>query len=411
MMMGHNRRDGVEAMREDLAQLRQIGAVGSGVTRVAGTPKDVEARAWLSRRYAGIGLDPLADKVGNVMGVDRRHDRAILVGSHSDTVPNGGWLDGALGVIYGLAAAASIDDAPLGIDAVSFADEEGTTAPVMGSRHFFGAPCSDAEYDATIAAFDASNAELGRPFGTLSRLPDLTRYRCFFEAHIEQGPVLETLGKTVGVVTAIAGIRRFRIRLGGRADHAGTAPMDMRRDAGRALLHFLCDAETIFARHRSGNTVWNIGQIAFAPGAANVVPDAAEAVIEFRDVDVGLLDTIEHALRALLDRMPWQDVVGCAGLERAIEQTAFLDPIAMDPRIVETIVEASEALGISYHLMPSGAGHDAMIAARYLPTGMMFVPSIGGRSHHPDEDTRLQDIEAGFMVFRETVRRLTEKMK
>lgn len=410
-MIRHNRPKGMEIMRNDLDALRQIGAAGAGVNRVAGSAKDVEARAWLLRRYADIGLEPRLDRVGNVMGIDGSHEAAILVGSHSDTVPNGGWLDGALGVIYGLAAAASIEDAVLGIDTVSFADEEGTTAaPLMGSRYFFGAPYTDKEYNATATAFEAHSAELGRPFTTISGPPDLSRYRCFFEAHIEQGPVLEKLRKTIGIVTAIAGIRRLQIRLHGRADHAGTAPMSMRQDAGRGLLHFLAGANALFDEHSSEHTVWNIGQIAFMPGAANVVPDVAEAVIEFRDVENRLLDDIEQALHQLFATEPWRNISSCNGLVAEMTRTAFLDPIAMDERIIEATIESCEALGISYHLMPSGAGHDAMVAARHLPTGMMFVPSIGGRSHHPNEDTHTDDLEAGFLVFRETVRRLTHKM-
>lgn len=407
-MTEQNKEKGLQVMRDDLAALRKIGARGLGVNRVAGTVEDLEARVWLAHRYSDIGLEPRIDQVGNVLGMDPRHERAILVGSHTDTVPNGGWLDGALGVIYGLASAASIDHARLGIDAISFADEEGTTAPVIGSRYFFGASYSEEEYRATVQAFEASNDKLGRPFSDLAGSPDLSRYRCFLEAHIEQGPVLEALGKKVGVVTAIAGIRRLQVCLKGRADHAGTAPMDLRKDAGRGLLCFLAAASQIFEERSTPSTVWNIGQIQFSPGAANVVPERAEAVIEFRDVEVGVLEGIEQALRELLAAEPWQSVPGCNRLAASVSRTAFLDPIPMDSRIVQTIVDSCKDLGIPWHLMPSGAGHDAMIAARYLPTGLIFVPSIGGRSHHPDENTADRDLDAGFLVFRETVKRLTD---
>jgi N-carbamoyl-L-amino-acid hydrolase len=326
------------------------------------------------------------DRYGTLLG-SCSAVRPLLMGSHTDTVPRGGWLDGALGVICALEVARTLGG---GVDVVSFQDEEGTFLPCLGSRTFAG--------DIAQAEIDAARARDGRTLSTALTETGLHgaplqaepgHYRGFLELHIEQGPVLETTGHHVGIVTGIVGYRRWRIRAEGRADHAGTTPMALRQDAGAALLRFAADvAAQLVSVGGGAATVWNIGWIAFSPGASNVVPAAAELSLEFRDLDESVLARVEGWLRNRIaaDRM-------LSG-----EETARFEPTPMDTALMSALEAASAAGGARALRMPSGAGHDAMILARSLPAAMLFVPSIGGRSHDPAEDTAETDIVRGCQI-------------
>src|SRR4051812_16744705 len=297
-----------DRLLSDLRELATIGKYETGVDRVAFSEPDIAARRWLVRKLRAAGLDAALDRVGNVLGRAPNATTAVLIGSHTDTVPKGGWLDGALGVIYGLEIARSAIEGgkhAVGVDVVSFQDEEGTFLPFLGSRSF----CAD-RLDAEIAA---ARARDGRALpdalatvaqeATLLRL-DPARHRCYLEAHIEQGPRLETGGRRIGVVTGIVGIRRFRVRAQGRADHAGTTPMAVRSDAGATLIALAAWIVEEFPRLAGPDTVWNIGAIAFCPGAANVVPAEAELTLEFRDLNADVLDRLEARLLARVAEAP-----------------------------------------------------------------------------------------------------------
>ena len=250
------------------------------------------------------GLDARIDGIGNVFGQSRGVERALLIGSHTDTVPRGGWLDGALGVIYGLeiarARSESGEPGPLGVDVISFADEESAYLGMAGSRAFCGY-LSDAEIEAARheegrslreALVEAGYAD--RPFVRLA--PD--RHLAYLEAHIEQGPRLEAEGRRIGVVTGIVGIRRIRVTFSGRADHAGTTPMHLRKDAGVALIEFCHELRPRLEETRGADGVWNLGQVAFDPGVGNVVPGSAEVLIEYRNQSVEVLDRMEAEIQA-----------------------------------------------------------------------------------------------------------------
>ncbi|GAG25834.1 unnamed protein product, partial [marine sediment metagenome] len=230
-------------------------------------------------------------------------ERALLIGSHTDTVPRGGWLDGALGVIYGLEIARARSEAgeagPLGVDVISFADEESAYLAMAGSRSFCGV-LSDAELQAAGheqgRSLREALAEAGyadRPFAKLD--PD--RQVAFLEAHIEQGPRLEAEGRRIGVVTGIVGIRRIQVTFSGQSDHAGTTPMHLRKDAGAALIEFCHQLRPRLEEARDSDSVWNLGQVAFRPGVGNVVPGAAEVLIEYRDQSVEVLDRMEAEIQ------------------------------------------------------------------------------------------------------------------
>jgi N-carbamoyl-L-amino-acid hydrolase len=386
----------------DLRELAGFGKAGTGVNRLALSTEDIEARRWLAKRMSEAGLLPHLDAVGNVYGRFPGVERAILVGSHTDTVPMGGWLDGALGVIYGLeiarAAIESDKSLPIGVDVISFEDEEGTYLPCLGSRSF----CGELKGD-EIKTAQANGVALSDALAVLQDAEsplrcDRTRTLCYFEAHIEQGPRLESHGVRIGAVTGLVGIRRFRIRAHGRADHAGTTPMPMRKDAGMALFRFATWIHDEFARIGSADTVWNIGRMTLRPGAANVVPSEAELILEFRDTDTAVLDRLEQNMRARLG--------SATGVSLQAELTARIEPALMAAPLVDTIAAATRELGEKPLLLPSGAGHDAMIVSRIVPSAMLFVPSIGGRSHDVSENTADADIVFGCEVLARAVSNL-----
>ena len=379
-----------------LRALAKFGADGRGVNRVAFSDADTSARQWLSERFEEAGLHASIDCIGNVYGRDRNSKRTILLGSHTNSVPTGGWLDGALGVIYGLEIVLALREQPaersVGVDVLNFQDEEGTVSPFLGSRAF----CGELS-DASALAMVPSQSAIGRSLGGGSiHHYERGRHLAYLEAHIEQGPKLEAADCTVGIVKGIVGIRRFRAQAFGQADHAGTTPMDMRRDAARALFEVMDHVYREFPRIGGPDTVWNIGNVSIRPGAANVVPEHAEMMIECRDLDEGVLENIEQSLHACVKRHS-----GTAEIE--IERTYCISPVAMSQDIVAQFDSAARRLQQKSLVLASGAGHDAMIVAKVMPAGMMFIPSIGGRSHSSAEDSKETHIIAGCRVFASAV--------
>jgi N-carbamoyl-L-amino-acid hydrolase len=394
----------------DLRELATIGRCGTGVDRVALSAADIEARRWLMGRMREAGLAARMDSVGNVYGRYPNADRAILVGSHTDTVPKGGWLDGALGVIYGLEIArASIeaeDAAAVGVDVVSFQDEEGCFLSFLGSRSF----CDTITDTEIRAARSKDGMPLTQALAVLHNEDalirrDPKRVLCYLEAHIEQGPRLESVGRRIGVVTGLVGIRRLQIRSRGQADHAGTTPMAMRKDAGMALFRLGTRIAEEFPRLGGPHTVWNIGNIALRPGAANVVPSEGEMTLEFRDTDTSVLDRLEQNVLAWIAQARGGPVTIHA------EPTARIAPTHMAEGLAAAIAAAANERGEEPVFMPSGAGHDAMVLGRFVPAAMMFVPSIGGRSHDIAEDTTEADITFGCEVLAAAVAKLRHRFE
>jgi beta-ureidopropionase / N-carbamoyl-L-amino-acid hydrolase len=383
----------------DLRELATFGALDPGVERLAFGAQDKAAREWLAGRMRDAGLEAEIDGIGNVYARRAGATRTVLLGSHSDTVPRGGWLDGALGVIGALEVARShaerSPDSEGGVDVISFADEEGTFLSTLGSSSFcgvlsedeFGAAQSRAGQGLEDAIAGAGYA--GRPYARL----DPARHRAFVELHIEQGPRLEAEGKQIGAVTGITGMRRRVVSFIGRADHAGTTPMELRLDAGAALVRYATLAVERLREHGSGGTVWNIGRLSLEPGASNVVPGRGELLMELRDLDNAVMDRLE-ALMEELDA----DVARETGVEVVGSTVASRDSTPTDERVVSAIEGAAVECGAPVMRMPSGAGHDARVLGWQIPVGMLFVPSIGGRSHDVTENTSDEDIVAGVEV-------------
>lgn len=391
----------------DMRKLAEFGKVGTGVHRTAFSAADIEARRWLRDRMAEAGLEAEIDGVGNVFGRSPGSGPGVLIGSHSDTVPSGGWLDGAMGVVFGIEIARAITARPPPgiVDVIAFEDEEGSYLPLLGSKSFCGVLEDGAVNTARNASGNslvAAIADAGLSGRKPARCED-GRYRAYLEAHIEQGPRLEAEGRRIGVVSAIVGIRRFRISFSGRADHAGTTPMEMRKDAGAAAIRAAGALINAFQHCTGGATVWNIGNVAFDPGVANVVPSRAEFLFEFREVDSQAMDALEGKLHEVVRAM-----AAASAVTANVEQTASIAPTPMDPTLGDVIAAASSELGSDPMRLPSGGGHDAMVMAGHVPSAMLFVPSIGGRSHDIDEDTHEDDIVLGCEVLARVVDRLLD---
>ena len=383
----------------DLHTLRGFGADGRGVRRRAFTEQDIAARDWLAERMREAGLTPHLDPVGNLFGL--APGRSLLIGSHSDTQPEGGWLDGALGVIAALEVArAAKEDGGPPVSVVSFQDEEGRFGALTGSSVWSGRLSLD-EADALTALDGTGFAEARRILDDRAGdFIDPTRFSGFLEMHIEQGPVLDEAGEAIGVVTGIVGLDQLQITVAGQQNHAGTTPMTSRRDAFTAVTRIATRLEERLAPIVTPRTVWTIGHLRLEPNASSIVPGRAVLTLQWRDEDAGRLAAMEHAIHAVLTEVA--EETGCAVEAERLRKP--LAPTPMDERLQTILCEAAEHVAPGrWRSMPSGALHDASNVAALMPVGMLFVPSIGGVSHSFEEDTKEDDLVTGLKVLAETV--------
>ncbi len=385
----------------DLKRLAEFGRYKTGVHRPTYSPEDVASRQWLAEKFAEAGLDPVIDGIGNVIGHNSRATRRLLVGSHSETQPHGGWLDGALGVIYALEAArafaADTSLAGLGIEPVAWADEEGHYGNMLGSRSFTDTlPEGEIETAKSRDGVALRTAlEQAGYAGRPREQADPQRYLGYLEAHIEQGDWLDRSGFKIGVVEAIIGNWNYWVTVTGEQNHAGTTQMARRKDAAAAIMKLAARIYDRFAELAGPRTVWTIGRVLIDPNAPSIVPGRAEMQVQFRDTDTGILARYESALMELIADA---DRAGPCRIE--IAPISKSEPAAMDPAFQDLIEQAAERHAPGAHLrMPSGAGHDAQILSRRMRSGMMFVPSLKGISHHWSEDTKEEDIALGAQVF------------
>lgn len=392
--------DGARLLR-DLRLLAEFGRHKSGVHRPTFSPTDVEARHWFVGRLREAGLAAEIDGIGNIMASSDAPGPKLLIGSHLESQPYGGWLDGAMGVVFGLEVARAFREDPtcrdLGIEVAVFADEEGHFGSFLGSRSFIGELSDEDMAQATNRAhgqpLNDALAEAG--FGGRPRyvLED-GRHVGFIEAHIEQGDTLESTGKRIGVVTSIVGIWTYAITFEGQQNHAGTTRMAVRKDAGLALTELCHRISERFPDVAGERSVWTTGRIRLEPGAASIIPGRAEMLFQFRDADPERLRIMERALEELV--MESDKAGPCRASLVALSRSV---PNVMAQPVQAALEQAAErhAPGCSLR-MPSGAGHDAQYLARRMPAGMLFVPSIGGISHHWTEDTSDADLVLGCQV-------------
>jgi N-carbamoyl-L-amino-acid hydrolase len=384
----------------ELYKLRSFGTYKTGVHRPTYSPEDVAARQWFADQCTAAGLDTVIDGIGNILGKSKAAGAKALSGSHLESQNHAGWLDGALGCVYALEAARAIREAggDTGVDVVVFADEEGHFGSFLGAKSFTELLTEETIDNARDKTSGTPMRDALRAAGYAGR-PRIriepARYKAFFEAHIEQGDSLELGALKIGVVTAIVAIWQYGITVTGEQNHAGTTSMLRRRDAGLALIKLLNAIDKRFPEICGPRTVWTTGRITLDPGSHSIIPGRAEALFQLRDADPAVLDRLRTELNELIAAA--NRVSRCAFELAVISQSA---PAVMDERLIAALDTAAErhAPGKKTR-MPSGAGHDAQWVARKLPAAMMFVPSIGGISHHWSENTSDEDIVLGAQVF------------
>ncbi len=380
----------------DLHKLREFGAsgVGKGVVRPAYSEADIAARHWLASRMQDAGLTPQFDPVGNLFGL--APSPSLLMGSHSDSQPEGGWLDGALGVIAALEVARA-SNRPISV--VSFQDEEGRFGVTTGSAIWSG--------EVSLAEADSLTDHVGTPFSDArASMRDLAQgfvdpaqFTGFIEMHIEQGPSLDQDGDQIGVVTDIVGIRDMVISFEGQQNHAGTTPMHLRRDAFQALSDFNTEIIARFRNVVAPQTVWTIGHVDLHPNASSIVPGRVRFSMQWRDRDSDRLRRMEEIIRTTA-----QEIADRTGLSLNFGPLLGLEPVAMDKTLRASLEKGAQQVAPDrWRRMPSGALHDATNVARLMPVAMLFVPSIRGISHDFAEDTAEDDLVAGLRALEHAV--------
>lgn len=390
------------SLLEDLAR---FGATpDGGVQRLAYSEEDRRARDWVAERMQGAGLEVIIDPAGNLVG--RRPGSEdlppILLGSHIDTVPHGGAYDGSVGSMAALEVAWTLEDQGLEtrhpLEVAIFQNEEGG---LVGSEAMAGTLEA-----AALSRVSQSGRTLreGIAFlgGDPDRLVEASRppgsIAAYLELHIEQGAVLEEAGVDIGVVEGIVGIVWWDVTVEGFANHAGTTPMDRRRDALLAAARFV-DAVNRVATSVPGRQVATVGRIEAEPGAPNVIPGRVTLSLEIRDLDGAKIETLFEGMRAEAGR-----IAEATGISFAFEdQELGIEPAPTDERLRTAVERSASSLGLSHRRMPSGAGHDAQSLAPLGPIGMIFIPSIGGVSHSPEELSRSEDVVRGADVLLRTV--------
>ena len=382
-------------MWADFEALAAIGATpAGGVDRPSLGEAHLAARAWFLERAQAYGLETHVDDAGNHSALLPADGATLLLGSHLDSVPDGGRYDGALGVIAALHVLVALRGTPLPLtlEAIDFTDEEGTLVGLIGSEALTGALQVETLLHAR-GGRDALLAGLDRAGLREETLADARRdpatLAAYLELHIEQGPRLERAGAQIGIVTGIVGARSFTLDFLGSSGHAGTTPMEGRHDAGLAAAAFTVAANALVVRDFAG-CVATVGDLRFHPGGFNVVPGTARASLEFRSLDAAQLDALESALLAEA-----QAVAAAHGVTIEATGVGHWNGTQLDASVRAAIAVAAATLGLTALELSSGAGHDAQALAAVTPSGMIFVPSTGGISHDSREHTAWEDCVNG----------------
>lgn len=399
-----------QRLLDDLEALGKIGATEQGgLNRLAMSAADVEGRLWFRERVEEAGLLFRADGAGNLSAVlpcSQPSAPTFLIGSHLDTVQNGGRFDGALGVLAGLEVLRTCRDTkqafPFHLEVISFTDEEGHILPLLGSRAVAGLLTRDELENprGTKYTLEDGMKRLGITPETILSAKRL-RLQAYLELHIEQGSILEDSGFDIGIVTSIIGLRSYWLHFTGESAHAGTKPMLSRADALWGVSEFIRAArELVMDRFAPG--VMNVGQLFVQPGAFNIVPGKATLALEFRHATHDHLEIMDRELMALA-----REIADQFKLMLEIEPVAQLEPAIMDNSLMRMLEIATEQQGLSHKRVFSFAGHDAQSMQKQVPTAMLFVPSVKGVSHHPDEFTTREAVINGANVLLQTVCRFS----
>ncbi|MFV8828475.1 Zn-dependent hydrolase [Alkalihalobacterium sp. APHAB7] len=399
-----------QRMLQRIKELSQIGKTKQGgVTRKALTAEDQAGLELVKKWMVEAGLTVRTDHAGNVIGRREGTDPnapAVLIGSHIDTVPNGGNFDGTVGVIGGIEVATIIVEENLQLahplEIISFSDEEGTRfqGGLFGSRAMVG---KATEKD--LQAKDENGITRSEALKNVQLDPDLLatvkrtteQVKVFLEMHIEQGPYLQSVNKPVGIVTGIAGPSWLSIKIQGQSGHAGTVPMSLRNDPMGGATEIIQAIEAIATKDRSAVTVATVGKIEAFPNGTNVIPEYVKFTLDLRDIDLKRRDDALHDVKNAVNQ-----ICEKRGLTYDITEHLIQDPIQCADHIIQAMRKAGETIGVEAPLMISGAGHDAMIMSEITDIGLLFVRCKDGISHNPNEWAEIEDIEIGTSLLLET---------
>lgn len=389
-----------------------------GLDRTTFTPAELAARDWLKEQLAGIALEIRVDQAANIWAVRKGSEPflpAIAFGSHIDTVPNGGKYDGALGVLIALEVMSVLQEHEIvtrhPLELVSFSAEEpnpfglSTFGSRAVSKKLKRTDIIGVKNPAGQLLTDALRSAGGDPdhFEEAARSPE--ELSAFLEVHIEQGKRLLERNIPVGVVTAITGIYREIVIVSGEANHAGTTLMEDRKDALTASSEIVLALEKVCRNHPASEVVGTVGRMVITPNAANIIPEEAQFIVEIRGKS---REEIQEVITA------WESCISVIEQERSaiVQRTVMLDqpPAPLDDEVIRVSQEQAHSLGYPYYLLGSMAGHDAAHMASITRSGMLFVPSIGGKSHCPDEESRMEDIEKAGNVLLHTILELDQRL-
>lgn len=386
---------------------------GEGLTRFSFTKEEQAARKYLKKELKKIGVEAYEDQAGNLFGRiegENPEAPAIMIGSHYDSVKNGGHFDGPAGVIMALEVMTLLKEEGFKtqhpIEFVALIEEEGGRfgSGLYGSRAMLGAISYQDLLNYKDKAGISMAEELKKHGFEPKKIKDAARdpesIKAFIELHIEQGPVLENEGTDLGLVDFIVGINEFKVKLTGRPDHAGTTPMDMRKDALLSATRVVQEVEAAAVRAGEG-TVATVGELEVKPGAANIVPGEVEFTVDIRSKSAELVAEVKNAIQSILAEEEKESAV-----EWEINELLSVDPIPLSEEILALFEANAKENGFSYKKMISGAGHDAMVMAGMTDVGLVFVPSKGGRSHCPEEWTDYEDLQKGIEVIYQSVKDL-----
>jgi beta-ureidopropionase / N-carbamoyl-L-amino-acid hydrolase len=389
----------------ELKELRSLTADENGAQRVAWTDTWLQARRWFESKLDGLPVEHHIDAAGNRwVTLQGESDRALILGSHLDSVPNGGWLDGCLGVLAALEVLRRIHEEfngrpPITVRLVDFADEEGARfgRSLLGSSAFAGTHSVEADRVRTDRDGIRMDDALGRCGVEMDRFPDARveqkNAAAYLELHIEQGPVLENFMLPLGVVLGTKGVERHAITFHGQEAHSGSTPMKARRDALAAAAKLALEIRSIAGRHP--DAVCTIGSLKTFPGIVTAVVGRSEATLDQRDLDAKVLAQMYREAREASERFASEE-------KCAVEWSRIwsIEPIKFHPELIKRCHEAvAETVGVAYEL-PSGPLHDAAEVSRAgIPTVMMFVQSIGGISHNKVENTSEEHLEMAVRAF------------
>lgn len=398
-----------DRLKSNIETLASIGRQEDhGIYRMAFSPGDMAGREWFKQQILDAGLEVYEDGAANIHGrLNWDEDKAsVMTGSHLDSVPGAGHLDGALGVLSGLESLQRIKEENIAIkrpmEVVAFSDEEGRFGGMLGSQALTGKLTPESIHkaiDLDGVTLEQAMKECGySAMDSLYAKRPADSIHAYVELHIEQGPILDQMGFSVGVVDAIAGLFKWDVSLIGTPNHAGTTPMHMRNDAFAGLAEFHTQLQRLLDENGSERSVATIGRVSCLPGAANVVPGRVDFSLEVRDTEPRILEEMQGACRRALSAIARR-----RNLMFEFKVLSEIAPVKCSTGLVDRIKQVSEELNIPNLRMASGAAHDAQMLASVTRTAMLFVPSKGGRSHSSAEWTDMRDIEKGANVLLNTL--------